>query len=108
VIQAPPRNPVKHSGSNAGRKQRNKDKDRSTYPREGLPISRAGRDRDWIEAYQSAYYQTAGGGENLGDNPTVTISVQADRDLLDLANSKGINRSEALELGLWLLIHPPK
>lgn len=105
VVKRPNDNPYIVSGRNAGRKQRKKDKDALLYPRPGLPISRDGRDRDWIEGYQRGYYQDLKDGRPLLlDAKRVKISVTADRGVLDAADAAGVSRSEAIDLGLKQLI----
>jgi hypothetical protein len=102
-----PRNPIKKAGSDAGRQQRKTDRQRGVYPREGLPISRKDREALWISAYQEAYYQPKATGHPMrGDMPRVQISVMVDRALLEQADLAGINRSEAIAVGLRLMLNP--
>jgi len=105
VVKRPPRNEQKEKGRSAGRKQRNNDKRQGSYPREGLPISRQGRDPDWVIGYQVGYYQpSTSGGQMLGNEPKVMVSVRVDRRLLEQAIEAGINRTKAMEAGLRLAL----
>jgi hypothetical protein len=105
VMKRLPQDPDKVAGANAGRKQRNKDRQRNTYPRPGLPISRNGRSDYWIAAYQGAYYQPKSTGRPmLGDEPVVTISVTCDRQIVTELERAGISRSEAFACGAKHLI----
>ncbi|NJM74881.1 MAG: hypothetical protein HC852_02815 [Acaryochloridaceae cyanobacterium RU_4_10] len=112
VIERPLVDPQAKAGSSAGRKQRNKDREREVYPRQGLPISRKGRSNVWIEHYQRGYYQAKTTGRPmLGDEPVITISVSCDRRLLEELDLAGIGRSDAFVRGANVLldqIKPPK
>jgi hypothetical protein len=105
VIERPPVNPDAKAGSSAGRKQRNKDEDRKVYPRPGLPISREGRSKVWVEHYQRGYYQAKSTGRPmLGDEPVITISVTCDRRLVERLDLSGISRADAFACGAIALL----
>jgi hypothetical protein len=105
VIKRPNQNPQIEAGRDAGRKQRKKDEKANIYPREGLPISREGRDLDWIEGYRRGYYQTLKQGRpELLEAKRVQISVTADRALLEAADKARISRSDAIDIGLQTLL----
>lgn len=108
VVKRLPQHPDKISGSNAGRKQRNKDQERKVYPRTGLPISRDRRSDYWITAYQSAYYQPKSlGRPMLGNEPVVTISVTCDRQIVEDLGLADISRSAALTYGARSMLQTP-
>lgn len=102
----PTKNPDRHVGRNAGRKQRKKDQDRGAYPRLGLPMDRTDRHEQYILGYQSGYYQhrSRPGQPMHGNEPKITISVSVDRALWQLIINRGIKPSTAAELGLQIYV----
>lgn len=99
-------NPDRLTGRNAGRKQRKKDQQRGTYPRDGLPLGRTDRHPQYIEGYQSGYYQQhSGPGRPMrGNEPKITISVSVDRALWQTVVDHGVTPSTAAELGLQIYV----
>ncbi len=105
VIKRPPIDPEAKAGRSAGRKQRNKDQQRDVYPRLGLPVSREGRSKAWVEYYQRGYYQAKSTGRPmLGDEPVITISVSCDRRLIEQLDFSGISRADAFAYGANVLL----
>ena len=100
----PTENPDRLTGRNAGRKQRKKDQERGTYPREDLPLGRTDRPIQYISGYQSGYYQqhSRPGQPNHGTEPKITISVSVDRALWQTVVDHGVKPSTAAELGLQI------
>jgi hypothetical protein len=78
-------------GLSAGRKQRQRDRLNSTYPRVGLPQTIA--EPAWIEGFQEGYYKPKCA-------PKDDVSIRADAELLRLAAKLGVSRAKALETGL--------
>ena len=100
----PTENPDRLTGRNAGRKQRKKDQERGTYPREDLPLGRTDRPIQYISGYQSGYYQqhSRPGQPNHGTEPKITISVSVNRTLWQTVVDHGVKPSTAAELGLQI------
>jgi hypothetical protein len=109
VIKRGQRNPERKSGSDSGRKQRQRDQAAGTYPRPGLPIARQDKSVLWIEGYQESYYQPkASGGQMLGDEPRVSINITIDRTLLETIDSQDMPRSQVVEAALKRFINRNK
>ena len=108
VIKRPPIDPEAKAGRSAGLKQRTKDQ-ASSYPRPGLPISREGRSKIWVEHYQRGYYQSRSTGQPmLGDEPITKIFVQCDRQLIEQLDLAGISRADAFACGAKALLEQLK
>jgi hypothetical protein len=93
-------------GAASGERQRLRDQEAGVYPRSDRPIGRGNPSPEWIEAYQEAYKNApkAVGRPMIGDEPRVTISVIADRGLVDAVRAAGIPRADCFEVGARSLL----